>query len=536
MGWVHRRSPAQFSWSLLSIAVVIGMIIYIVFFSTPIKGLTQHGIHPIWLTIIIILGIVCSAFVIWIVRSYLVSNGKNKKELSSILFVIVIALAICILITVNSEYTPGRYSSYDMDNNNMSVSIDVPSPLLIPIKNLQIPIEKNISVTISNLDKGIEIQNVKLLSPENSTINVNEPEFKKNLPQTSQNKSKFFTTITTKNKGDIYNKKDNYTVDISYLDHRKDVGSEKSPSCDTELTITNVIASGRKSSQEREAFTVDKNTATRWSSASPSWITYDLGSQNIICSIDILWYKGDTRHYYSYLSLSKDNNKFFKLTGSDNGTHFIVDNKINQTGRYLRVTSNGNNDTDYVSINETRIFGNPSIAGLSKDTKDTSMNSIITPKLYHSKITFPWNIASLDLNLITYFWIVMTGVVTSRFLDFLLVRLNKEDVIDKKIEEQFDKYIEAEGSDEVKIEYRISEFQKKIDYHRDNILQDLHWKELLWIVFSFIISILVFAGFKQNVALVNSVLINISIAFGFGFAFDRTLQMATRFKSIYTSD
>ena len=64
----------------------------------------------------------------------------------------------------------------------------------------------------------------------------------------------------------------------------------------------------------------------------------------------------------------------------------------------------------------------------------------------------------------------------------------------------------------------------------------MHLRDILWIVFSFIVAVLVFASFKQNVALIDSVLINISIAFAFGFTFDRTLEMATRFKSIYTGE
>ncbi len=201
----------------------------------------------------------------------------------------------------------------------------------------------------------------------------------------------------------------------------------------------------------------------------------------------------------------------------------------------MRITSNGNSN-NYVTINETQIFGSNLTS--SKYLKDTGYyfdNS--DTMVYHNQFTFPWVIKSLDMNLITYFWIVMTGVVTSRFLDFLLVRLRKEDEIAKLLDEEMSKHIKSEDIINNEItNRRILDLRDKMGYFRDNIVQDLHWKELLWIVFSFIVAILVFAGFKQNVTPISSILINISLAFAFGFTFDRTLEMATRFKSVFTSD
>lgn len=78
---------------------------------------------------------------------------------------------------------------------------------------------------------------------------------------------------------------------------------------------------------------------------------------------------------------------------------------------------------------------------------------------------------------------------------------------------------------------------KKKKQKLTNKILEINEREALWIIFSFIISILLFSGFKETLKdLTTVVLFNVSIAFGFGFAFDRTLELATRFKSIYTGE
>jgi hypothetical protein len=148
----------------------------------------------------------------------------------------------------------------------------------------------------------------------------------------------------------------------------------------------------------------------------------------------------------------------------------------------------------------------------------------------------------------------MAGVVASRFLDFVLRGLGKEDDIRKKMDQEVHDLIDdVPTKDDKNYDKKIKDYQEKSEqmkkehmqhleelsgmntYYKDRILQTLHWKDLLWIIFSFLIAVLLFSTFKQNVILSTSLLINISLAFGFGFTFDRTLEMATRFKPIYTS-
>jgi hypothetical protein len=490
----------------------------------------------VWLYVYLIVAIAGGGYLTWAVYSYLKSNNKKKKELSSILFIIVIALTVGILITVSYEYVPERYSSYHKDSNGMSVTIDYPSPLSIPVKNLKTDIMKHINVTVYNYDKGVEIDTVKLLSPDNSTLTLKKSQFSDDSSNKAKNKLQFFTKISAQHSGEIFNKKENYTLDVTYLDHRTRV-----PICNVALPIQNITANnfqtnsvGESQTELKPELAADNNDNTRWANKGPSRITFDLGSQKNICSVKILWYKANVMQYNPIIYVSNDNSTFSVITGKYNGTDIVIDESSNANGRYLKIESNGNSN-GYVTINETQIF--TSNLTSSQYLKDVSDSLYDETDVYHNQITFPWVIKSLDMNLITYFWIVMTGVVTSRFLDFLLVRLKKEDEITKLLEEQMSKHIKNEGSIDNEItNRRIQDLRDKFGYFRDNIVQDLHWKELLWIVFSFIVAILVFAGFKQNVTPINSILINISLAFAFGFTFDRTLEMATRFKPIFTSD
>ena len=52
----------------------------------------------------------------------------------------------------------------------------------------------------------------------------------------------------------------------------------------------------------------------------------------------------------------------------------------------------------------------------------------------------------------------------------------------------------------------------------------------LWIVFSFVISVIIFAGFNKEVTLGSNIIINIVIAFGFGF--EEVLEVAQDFREL----
>jgi hypothetical protein len=62
-----------------------------------------------------------------------------------------------------------------------------------------------------------------------------------------------------------------------------------------------------------------------------------------------------------------------------------------------------------------------------------------------------------------------------------------------------------------------------------NDLIEMNPNDSLWILFSFVISVLIFAAFNEQDLLGPSVIINIVLAFGFGFGFEKVLEVATKF-------
>jgi len=101
-------------------------------------------------------------------------------------------------------------------------------------------------------------------------------------------------------------------------------------------------------------------------------------------------------------------------------------------------------------------------------------------------IPFNWTVITKDLSWINYLWIVMAGVVTSRFITFIADTKKTESI-------------------------------------------DIDRTESIWIAFTFIIAILAFSSFKDNVTLGQIVLFNVLISFAFGFGSQKVLELARAF-------
>jgi hypothetical protein len=107
---------------------------------------------------------------------------------------------------------------------------------------------------------------------------------------------------------------------------------------------------------------LDNNFNTAWSNtALGSWIQADLGAQKTICSVDIAWYLGNKLHYNFAILVSNDGTTFTNVfTGKSSGatisfeTYFLSGSA---TGRYVRVTVNGNNVNSLASIAELSADG-----------------------------------------------------------------------------------------------------------------------------------------------------------------------------------
>ena len=110
-------------------------------------------------------------------------------------------------------------------------------------------------------------------------------------------------------------------------------------------------------------------------------------------------------------------------------------------------------------------------------------------------IKFEWTIIPKDLIWLLYFWIVLSGVVTSRFISFV-ANTNTTEAL------------------------------------------NIDRTEAVWIIFTFIIAVLAFVSFKENVDLKVSVFFNVIAAFVFGFGSQKVLEVARQFpsfQSIYSA-
>jgi hypothetical protein len=127
-----------------------------------------------------------------------------------------------------------------------------------------------------------------------------------------------------------------------------------------QLPVAGIMASGNDG--DVPANVLDNNFNTRWSNLGiGSWIQADLGSTMNICSVDIAWYLGNSRQNNFVISVSNDGTTFTNVfTGKSSGTTLSFETYIlpgGTTGRYVRITVNGNTVNNWASITELRVDG-----------------------------------------------------------------------------------------------------------------------------------------------------------------------------------
>jgi hypothetical protein len=94
----------------------------------------------------------------------------------------------------------------------------------------------------------------------------------------------------------------------------------------------------------------------------------------------------------------------------------------------------------------------------------------------------------LDFGKPSYFWIIFLGVLISRVFSFSRIKSGGG----------------GSGS--------------------SSLWMQLDGRELLWVPFSAVITLLIFSSFKEQVNLTTDVITNLALAFGFGFGFDKVLE------------
>lgn len=105
-------------------------------------------------------------------------------------------------------------------------------------------------------------------------------------------------------------------------------------------------------------------------------------------------------------------------------------------------------------------------------------------QVLRQSIPFTWTVETLDFGKPSYFWIIFLGVVASRVFSL-------------------------SGSGQ-------------------NPWSFLQGKDLLWVPFSAIITLLIFSSFRDQVHLTADLMTNLALAFGFGFGFDKVFETWTK--------
>lgn len=105
----------------------------------------------------------------------------------------------------------------------------------------------------------------------------------------------------------------------------------------------------------------DDDLGTRWSQAGKgAWIQFDLGSVKNLCNVQIGWHQGERRTNAFVVTASNDGKSFSRVrSGTSSGTTKQLETYsfAGRSGRYVRVTVNGNSVNDWASITELKVFG-----------------------------------------------------------------------------------------------------------------------------------------------------------------------------------
>ncbi len=146
------------------------------------------------------------------------------------------------------------------------------------------------------------------------------------------------------------------------------------------LPISSVTASGNDG--HVPANVLDNNLNTRWSNRGiGSFIQADLGTQKIICSVDIAWYRGNVRENNFVISVSNDSSGFAPVGKSSGSTLSAerYDLTTSTTARFVRVTVYGNTENNWASITELSVDGlsntPPQSNPPNADSKNISTNA-----------------------------------------------------------------------------------------------------------------------------------------------------------------
>ena len=134
-----------------------------------------------------------------------------------------------------------------------------------------------------------------------------------------------------------------------------------SPSVPCQHLDISKITAGHLDSGTPSNNVIDGNLGTRWSNNGlGSWIQADLGQQKVICSVDISWYRGSTRTLNFVISISPDGTTFTDAFAGKSSGNTLSKERYDipsVTGRFVRITVNGNTQNNWAAITEIGVNG-----------------------------------------------------------------------------------------------------------------------------------------------------------------------------------
>ena len=493
--WRYHRPPAfwyRVCWISLIIYLLLVVLVTYHFFHS-FKGIGSTVIF------VIVLVVLVPSYILIMVARYNVD--QIRRDLTHVVFVIILGLIISLFLSVRAEWVPSPVVESNTFFENMSISIERVSPLFLPLKSIVHPLDTKILVTIYNYTP-IEPVSVSMSPPPNTIFDYQN--FKSDNESSTYNQRLksfgYYTIINAKHTGHIFNSSSEYVINLDYRNtpmlQNKTI--TRMPFAKTAVTpvsapisnLINVKVTNITSSPPHPiniSRTIDNDLRTRWSAPGENQsITYTFDRRYNVSKVGIAFYRGDVRQ----ASFEINGQRFNSSGGTITLENFTLNPPV-VNANTLKIIGHGNSENPWNSYTEVKNYGTPFIPS----TKTPKSNATI----YRNSVPFEWSVRMTDLSLTTYFWIVMAGVITSRFMSLIL---DKTDDIELK---------------------KQNELEKK------RSIQIIKPRDGLWIIFSFIIALILFSSFRQSVTLTTTILFNISLAFAFGFGFDKTLEVTPRF-------
>ena len=426
-----------------------------------------------------------------------------RRDLTHVIFAILLGFGISLLLSVQGEWVPSPVVESNTFFKNMSISIERESPLIIPLRSVVLPLDTRIGVTIYNYTP-IEPVSVSMSPPPTTIFDYQKFNSynKSNAYNQSSKSFLYYTNINAKHTGHIFNSTSEYVINVDYRNtsmvQNKTVTRIAVPKTAVtpvstpisnliNVTVTNVTSSPPQPIDITR--TIDNDLRTRWSASGENQsINYTFDKTYNVGIVGIAFYRGDLRQASFEINGQRFNSSGEKITLEN----FTLNPPVINT-KILKILGHGNSENAWNSYTELKIYGTPFIPPTLQETPKSNTT------VYRNSIPFEWSVRMTDLSLTTYFWIVMAGVITSRFMSLIL---DKTDDLERK---------------------------KQNGQEKKRSIQIIKTRDALWIIFSFIIALILFSSFRQSVTLTTTILFNISLAFAFGFGFDKTLEVTPRF-------